>query len=856
MNRAASKHQFPVSLRATAPLLAAVSIWWSGLAVAWAASAEAAAPGENTPNGGSGATQSEPSSGGTDLGPRVGELGDLHRLSFSGAKTFSAKALRLGLQSTADFAEVSHPLAPRTEYVQAIEGKLRLGYQHLGFPEVRVGAQPDTNAGLIRVNVEEGPRYFCGPVKVVGARRALAKAIMKRLTAPSDSTAAAQDAFSFVDQAPDEASADESEPQKPGEIDASWVKGQPAHFSDYDRRWLEWQVADALRDRGLFFPEVELVIERDAAAHTAALRVEVRAEGPRRYVNQIEITGNKKNSREALLRYLDVRPRMELTRERVAEIADRLWQAARFLDFHVTVGAPDAAKRVGLRIAVVEYGPAPPVDREFSPLQQAMLKSRQWLAKLDKRREDLVAEVSGYPTASTGLAWILSPRGEVAVFEKGTPAHSPQEGPGGFILKPGSVGLYSPARARKWVLPCRGVQLITFISATSSAGSEGAPFNLTFGTGWNSGDEAAKVPSCLELKLSPVVFVRLADMKDSACWFDRGLVICSNAASVLKSDARTGRILELSARGREKWDVEFQLRFQRGTYRRQAKLIERAGTSLANAYRTNAPLSSSLGFLTEETLCSDLLPPLLGTNVSVGTWEHLPGLLHALRLADLLLPLEQLRGSEGMLAEDQEAFVVPERQAKESSSLAWLAVWLLPFADQMLPAQSWPGTLTREAALAVQGTTQYTAPALEHIYAAADTGPLGYWAAAQLLAQAHQPALAATFSARGLERLSTADFRRDCRVLWDDKSILGQCLGNFATALRDVREEDWRGVAGSLPPYVAAFLQDAARCSREAKGQSSREALAPALDALWENGLRQEVAAALRELNKGVPPHQ
>ncbi len=88
--------------------------------MARAASAEAAAPGENTPNGGSGATPSEPSSGGTDLGLRVGELGDWHRLSFSGAKTLSAAALRLGLKNTADFAEVSHPLAPRTEYVRAI----------------------------------------------------------------------------------------------------------------------------------------------------------------------------------------------------------------------------------------------------------------------------------------------------------------------------------------------------------------------------------------------------------------------------------------------------------------------------------------------------------------------------------------------------------------------------------------------------------------------------------------------------------------------------------------------------------------------------------------------------------------
>ena len=69
------------------------------------------------------------------LTPRVGEFYDLQRFVFEGAKTFPAEALRQALKGTRDFFEISHPLAPQEAYLEAIERKLLLGYQHHGFPE-------------------------------------------------------------------------------------------------------------------------------------------------------------------------------------------------------------------------------------------------------------------------------------------------------------------------------------------------------------------------------------------------------------------------------------------------------------------------------------------------------------------------------------------------------------------------------------------------------------------------------------------------------------------------------------------------------------------------------------------------
>ena len=74
------------------------------------------------------------------LTPRVGDFYDLRRFVFEGAKTFTAGALREGLRRTRDFFEVSHPLAPQDVYLEAIQRKLLLGYQHRGFPEAQVEA--------------------------------------------------------------------------------------------------------------------------------------------------------------------------------------------------------------------------------------------------------------------------------------------------------------------------------------------------------------------------------------------------------------------------------------------------------------------------------------------------------------------------------------------------------------------------------------------------------------------------------------------------------------------------------------------------------------------------------------------
>ena len=173
------------------------------------------------------------------------------------------------------------------------------------------------------------------------------------------------------------------------------------------------------------------------------------------------------------------------------------------------------------------------------------------------------------------------------------------------------------------------------------------------------------------------------------------------------------------------------------------------------------------------------------------------------------------------------------------------AGWLLRHGDEMFAARSWPWTLLREASFTVQGKGRYTDQALTGIYESSETGPLGYLMVAQVLSQM-QPPLARKFAARGLERLSTADFRRDCRLFLTGDSVFSQCLQRLAAALRELDNEQVAALAKLQSPVRGEFIRESSRRLRAAKDQPVMEALAPALDSYWEGELKEQVATALQ----------
>jgi hypothetical protein len=785
------------------------------------------------------------------LSPRVGEFYDVRRVMFEGTKTFSPEALREALQGTRDFFEVSHPLAPQDAYLEAIQRELLLGYQHHGFPEVRIEARADLKAGRIVVKVEEGPRYVCGGVKVNGAQKVPAAAIIERLTSSHASSQAAQRAFEFKDKAPatnplTQALADESES---GE--AVWVKGGPAPFSNADLEHIKEQVTDLLAGRGFLFPKVNVQVAPNPSARTAELQVEVLEEGAHAVIERVDIVGNKRNSAESVLRYLDLKPGMELSSELLSRIEDRLWRAARFVSYKVSLGSPSAGGGVPLQIELAEYDKAPPLERAFSPTERAELKMREWLSKLDESGEDFTINVSSRRSPAPAFELVLSPRNGLVLVTKDASGEAAAREEYAVVLKAGQVGLYSPIGGRKLLLVHFKEQLRAFVTIDPKRGETNRnQFALTLGAGITHQAESTPAAAAyrFELTLPPAACVGFFSGERSSSWFEGDVLIRSNATMLLTLSASTGRIIELRQNTGD-GDSLVEIRFEPGAFERAAGRIEAATASLPDAGNTNAPLSSTLAFLAEEVGSSRYLRTFSRTNLASETAGPMLALRGQFRLADLLAPLDRLVASTNASAGSQEEFSIPAdqrtREANLSDSVALFTDWLLRQSDELFEARSWPWTLAREACFTFQGKGRYTEEALTGVYESVETGPLGYLAVAEVL-EHYQPALARKFAARGLERLSAADFRRDCRLLLEGNSICSQCCQRLAARVRALDDDQLAALVKVESAARGEFIRECSRRLRAAKEEPVFEALAPALDAYWEQELREQVATALR----------
>jgi hypothetical protein len=783
------------------------------------------------------------------LTPRVGGFGDVQRFVFEGATTFTAEQLLRGLQRSADFFEISHAFAAQDAFFEAVEKKLQLGYQHQGFPEAQISVRTIAKTGEVQVKVKEGPRYRCGAVKVTGAQKMPVAAIVRRLTVAPAPPKSERGAFAFKDQAPSSHALDESGPDFSRDTEADWVKGEPVPASEFDVQRMKALVTSEMHEHGFLHPKVNVGIVPDKASRTAELQVEVVEEGVSGILDRVEVAGNRKNSSEAVARYLDVQPGTPLTGELISRIEDRLWRSARFLEYKVSLGAPDGTGRAPLHIKVAEFEDAPPLEQKFPPAGEAMLKVRDWLSKLDESREDMVLTITGVTNKAYDVELVLSPLNGLSLAQQSASGEGKPRLEYAAVLKASLLGFYSLSGARKLELACPNTQLTAFLAMTSRGPSTNpTPFNLSMGAGFRGREERTPYESPYEfsLTLPPVASVGLDHGMHFTDTFDGDLLTRSNASSILKVNARTGRIVGLCVTN---GNVRFQVDFAPGAFERTLKRIQADAAKLPDVCDTNAALSSTLAFLAEEVVSSKHLDYFLRNRITSNGPSHVSELLGQLKLANILMPLNQLLPPTDAGPTNQTVFWIPEDPGAASGGgdnlVTLFGDWVLRHSGQLAEPGSWPWTVLREAALVVQGKTRYTDQTLTQIYESSGTGPLGYLVTAGLLDRVG-PAQARRFAARGLERLSAEDFRRDCRVLFTGQSVFSQCFQRFAATLPNLKEEQMASLVAGLSPARANFIRDCAGRLREAKGQPAINTIAPALDAYWQSELKDVVAGALR----------
>lgn len=766
-------------------------------------------------------------------GRLVGDLGDPSRLGFAGLETFSSDAIRQALVWQLDFHLAAHPAAPLAEYLQSIQTLVLAGYRHGGFPEAKVTANLDDKGSNIVVKVTQGPRYLCGDIKVTGARSIPVAELTRQLAENFSPLSASHTNLSLV---------------------VSWAEGGDASFDDASLRSLLATVTNTLANLGYLFAKARVNVVPAPGSHTADLLVEIVDEGPKAVIGEIEIVGAKKNTREEILRYLKIAPGTSARGDTVQTAEKRLRDSARFRTFQVMSGSPDREGKIKLHLDLAELDQAPSLGQELSPVETALLKLGNWLSDVTSRTEDMVCTIADIPTptrAGLQLQFIYSSAGILfAIRDVNSEARGRTPLRYAMVLAPDTFGLFSLDRRRKLVSRRQPFQ-IDAVFSFEPALDPNQSFNLGIGAGINSTD--ALQPLRLDLTLVPAAFLLLAHPHETnvSFSFDRNVLLVSenDPAFRLKVDTATGRLIELTGSS-DSNQVSFRVNFEPGAFARALDGIGDATADCRNDFDPKSQFSSAVRFLAVDLLRIPFLAQTLFKKVPAEKIGRASDVLEKLFAKQILSPLNGL-GDGGNNTDAGGFTIVPDgvgaQQSPTATMMPLLSAAVINWADRLLPQRSWLMVLTRETCFFINGRTRYLDQDMNGILTSDQTGPIGLLTAAKLLAKIPSPA-ARVFAAKGLERLSPDDFRKDYRLLFEGDSILSQCAIKTAQALGELSPEDIEAFAAMLGPDEAEFLRESARQLHATKDKPIVAVLAPALDHYWDRRLKKWVETAFKQL--------
>jgi hypothetical protein len=344
--------------------------------------------------------------------------------------------------------------------------------------------------------------------------------------------------------------------------------------------------------------------------------------------------------------------------------------------------------------------------------------------------------------------------------------------------------------------------------------------------------------------VEPSAAIALATARGAQAEWNGDVLALTNAKEHIEIDARTGRLLGYRDRSNPE---ALQVRFAEGVFENRSREVRQAMAERPNAFVSERPISSLLGFLTREDVLRGVLGPD-AEKVIASSWSEVNverlRLLHRLIELGTLEPLDDIlqSGHDG----PKQKFEIPPT-LEPPNWLAAVAMAAVPWADPLFARGSWLWTVWRETGLTVAGRGAFTGQELDGLFSSPDTGPVCHLTVAWLL-ERFQPKAAHAFATRGTWLREAADFRKDFLPLLDQNSVAGKCLHQAGRILAAMEPQDLAQLTASLTkPWPDCLETLRAELARRRQDPIER-VLPAALEASWNRGLGGLVMAALQDL--------
>jgi hypothetical protein len=533
-----------------------------------------------------------------DKGSEPRGLRDVNRFVFQGLSTFPASEIRDSLSKDFELLRAENPdsgLADLPEYLRTLEKQVRAGYRHHGFRDAKIEAVCDRSKQQVIVRVSEGERLRCRDVQFVGAKSVPGAKLIAALT----------------------------EDPKPSQI--LWKKGDPVRFDDLAAPAICRRIEGAFGEASFLSPQFSVVIIPTADGKSCDLNVTVASEGPPAVVGKIDVTRTKRDSVDDVLKYLGLEPGMSYDTDLEYRLRRRLWDSGRYLSIDVKAAAHESTDPVAsdptrdLRIQLREYDDAPPLTREFSPEEQALLKLREWIERWSRGEidEEIVVTATAraeLPVAAEPLDSRLPPlkfRMVLAPNRGQTISLSALRPDGKSILDmlfgvyPDRLVFAAPQRRMSLQLPNSAEDRVLFNVQGKAASAKSIErgdrsFRLAFGLGFSNVSKPKPTAFEVNARFSPVFAISLAHTDKPQCTLREGVWEIRSEALELQFDAATGRLIELRCPD-DSDEVKMDVSIRTATDALEADRItfEAALAKCTTAYDASSPWQSRVEFFVD-----------------------------------------------------------------------------------------------------------------------------------------------------------------------------------------------------------------------------------------------------------------
>lgn len=763
---------------------------------------------------------------------RVGAYGDPSLLAIEGAQSYDAAEIVRALANDLDVAFASCSDRPLAELKAVLADKLRQGYLSDGFADVRVTVGQD--AARLVLTVEEGQRFKAGEVRIVGAASIDTEAVVVELTAPSSD-------------------------RKLKKAGARWPTGDDAPFGDVRREALQNRVHTLLQDQGFYDAQFIISLEADPKREVADLQVKITSEGAPLTAADLEIVGNERNSRTAILDYLDLRSDSVLTGEVRARIADDLNDSGRFSKVRLHAPSDEAGGKPRLELS--EYKQAPALIQPLSREEAALINFYHWAQRFDDGADEFALQlhlddirgglISAPPIGI--VAWI----GGLAGAKPPANDAAPVQPDLALVATDAEIGVYSYRRGRQLMAIPTPAQVIVQLDAIIANGPPklNGSGEFKFSAGLKKSAKRMKRHCEFRFKQTAVGALSLAHQEDSRFrwqgdhltieWSDQQVVI----------DEQTGRLLDYGEIAEDGEPQPLRMYFARDEFAAMHRQLQQAADGFENDASSDRPVSCVAAYACDEW-------EYWSTAAKISQLVDLARVLGKIVDRGLLHPLDELF-VEPKRPDDKFAIPMPYFDVSSTNSLSAIAdvaarAWGVEIGNRLAPRDSWPWALSREAAFVATGKGEIGA-ALDRLKVE-NAGPIRCLAASLLLDAAGYKAESRLAASEGLKRCELADFRHDYPALLQRGYLAGDSLLGLAVALRELDESEVDSLAagaaaiGPFDQQGSHFLVEIAEQLRKSPEKPVDDILPAVLDSLWQTGLQDYVQAALKSAAKEPPP--